>query len=82
MRPCYRFTLAATRCQRGTTTNAKNLTAPSFKPLLERVGLPRSVRVHDLDKSLHLLFLILDREADAGDIIACDPAPSRSPSVF
>jgi integrase len=34
--------------QRGTTMSAKNLTARSFKPLLERVGLPRSVRLHDL----------------------------------
>lgn len=28
--------------------NAKNLTARSFKPLLERAGLPHSVRLHDL----------------------------------
>jgi integrase len=28
--------------------NARNLTARSFKPLLESAGLPRSVRVHDL----------------------------------
>jgi len=28
--------------------SAKNLTARSFKPLLERAGLPRSVRLHDL----------------------------------
>ena len=28
--------------------NAKNLTARSFKSLLERTGLPRSVRLHDL----------------------------------
>jgi integrase len=34
--------------QRGTTISAKNLTARSFKPLLERPGLPRSVRLHDL----------------------------------
>lgn len=34
--------------QLGKTVNAKNLTARSFKPLLERAGLPRSVRVHDL----------------------------------
>jgi integrase len=34
--------------QVGKTMNAKNLTARSFKPLLDRAGLPRSVRVHDL----------------------------------
>jgi site-specific recombinase XerD len=34
--------------QVGKTMNARNLTARSFKPLLERAGLPRSVRVHDL----------------------------------
>ena len=34
--------------QVGKTINAKNLTARSFKPLLERAGLPRSVRLHDL----------------------------------
>ncbi len=34
--------------QVGKTMNAKNLTARSFKPLLERAGLPRSVRLHDL----------------------------------
>ncbi len=28
--------------------NAKNLTARHFKPILERAGLPRSVRLHDL----------------------------------
>jgi len=28
--------------------NAKNLTARSFKQILERAGLPRTVRVHDL----------------------------------
>jgi integrase len=28
--------------------SAKNLTARSFKPLLDRAGLPRSVRLHDL----------------------------------
>ena len=33
--------------QVGKTMNAKNLTARSFRPLLERVGLPRSVRLHD-----------------------------------
>ncbi len=34
--------------QVGKTVNAKNLTARSFKPLLERAGLLHSVRVHDL----------------------------------
>ena len=34
--------------QVGKTMNARNLTARSFKPLLARAGLPRSVRVHDL----------------------------------
>src|SRR5215216_4643518 len=34
--------------QVGKTMNAKNLTARSFKPLLDCAGLPRSVRVHDL----------------------------------
>jgi integrase len=34
--------------QRGTTMSAKNLTTRCFKPLLQRVGLPRSVRLHDL----------------------------------
>ena len=32
----------------GKTKNAKALTARSFKPILERAGLPRSVRLHDL----------------------------------
>lgn len=34
--------------QVGKTMNAKNLTSRSFKPILERAGLTRSVRVHDL----------------------------------
>jgi len=34
--------------QVGKTMNAKNLTARSFKQILERAGLPRTVRVHDL----------------------------------
>src|SRR5215204_2689140 len=34
--------------QVGKTMNARNLTARSFKPILERAGLPRSVRLHDL----------------------------------
>ncbi len=32
----------------GKTKNAKALTSRSFKPLLERAGLPKPVRVHDL----------------------------------
>jgi len=32
----------------GTPMNAKNLTARSFKPLLDKAKLPRSVRLHDL----------------------------------
>jgi integrase len=34
--------------QVGKTMNARNLTARSFKPLLQRAGLPPSVRMHDL----------------------------------
>jgi integrase len=34
--------------QVGKTMNAKNLTARNFKPILERAGLPRSIRLHDL----------------------------------
>lgn len=34
--------------QAGTPMNSNNLTARSFKPLLERADLPRSVRLHDL----------------------------------
>ena len=34
--------------QRGTTMSAKNLTARSFKPLLQHASIPRSVRLHDL----------------------------------
>ena len=34
--------------QVGKTMNARNLRARSFKPILERAGLPRSVRLHDL----------------------------------
>lgn len=34
--------------QTGTPMNAKKLTARSFKPLLERAELPRTVRLHDL----------------------------------
>ena len=43
--------------QVGKTTNAKNLTARSFKPLLERAGLPRSVRLHDLRHTCATLLL-------------------------
>jgi len=34
--------------QVGKTMNASNLTSRSFKPILERAGLPHSVRLHDL----------------------------------
>lgn len=34
--------------QVGNTMSARNLTARSFKPILQRAGLPRSVRLHDL----------------------------------
>ena len=34
--------------QVGRTMNASNLAARSFKPLLKRAGLPKTVRVHDL----------------------------------
>jgi integrase len=43
--------------QKGTPMNAKNLTARSFKPLLERAGLPRTVRVHDLRHTCATLLL-------------------------
>jgi len=43
--------------QRGTPMNAKNLTARSFKPLLERAGLPRTVRLHDLRHTCATLLL-------------------------
>ena len=43
--------------QTGTPMNAKNLTVRSFKPLLERAGLPRSVRVHDLRHTCATLLL-------------------------
>ncbi len=43
--------------QVGTPMNAKNLTARSFKPLLERAGLPRTVRVHDLRHTCATLLL-------------------------
>ncbi len=35
----------------------KNLTTRSFKPLLERAGLPRSVRLHDLRHTCATLLL-------------------------
>ena len=44
--------------QRGTTTHAKNLTARSFKPLLERAGLP-DIRLHDLRHTCATLLLSL-----------------------
>jgi integrase len=37
--------------------NAKNLTARSFKPLLECTGLPRTVRLHDLRHTCATLLL-------------------------
>jgi integrase len=43
--------------QKGTPMNAKNLTARSFKPLLERAGLPRAVRLHDLRHTCATLLL-------------------------
>ncbi len=43
--------------QVGTPMNAKNLTVRSFKPLLERAGLPRTVRVHDLRHTCATLLL-------------------------
>jgi integrase len=42
---------------KGTPMNAKNLTARSFKPLLERAGLPRTVRLHDLRHTCATLLL-------------------------
>jgi integrase len=41
----------------GTPMNAKNLTARSFKPLLDKAGLPRSVRLHDLRHTCATLLL-------------------------
>ncbi len=38
--------------------NAKNLTARSFKPLLVKAGLPRSVRLHDLRHTCATLLLV------------------------
>jgi integrase len=43
--------------QKGTTMSAKNLTARSFKPLLAKAGLPRSVRLHDLRHTCATLLL-------------------------
>jgi len=37
--------------------SAKNLTARLFKPVLERAGLPRSVRLHDLRHTCATLLL-------------------------
>ena len=42
--------------QKGTTMNAKNLTARNFKPLLERAGLP-DIRLHDLRHTCATLLL-------------------------
>jgi len=41
----------------GTPMNAKNLTARSFKRLLEQAGLPRTVRFHDLRHTCATLLL-------------------------
>jgi integrase len=41
----------------GTPMSAKNLTARTFKPLLEQVGLPRTVRFHDLRHTCATLLL-------------------------
>ena len=41
----------------GTPMNARNLTARSFKPLLERAGLPKTVRLHDLRHTCATLLL-------------------------
>jgi integrase len=41
----------------GTPMNAKNLTSRSFKPLVEQVGLPRTVRFHDLRHTCATLLL-------------------------
>ena len=43
--------------QTGTPMNAKNLTARSFKPLLESAGLSRTVRLHDLRHTCATLLL-------------------------
>ena len=41
----------------GTPMNQSNLTSRSFKPLLERAGLPRTVRLHDLRHTCATLLL-------------------------
>lgn len=43
--------------QVGKTMNAKNLTARSFKPILERVGLSRPVHVHNLQHTCATILL-------------------------
>ena len=43
--------------QLGKTMNARNLSARSFKPLLAKAGLPRSVRLHDLRHTCATLLL-------------------------
>src|SRR5215211_2210705 len=43
--------------QTGTPMNGKNLTARSFKPILVKAGLPRSVRLHDLRHTCATLLL-------------------------
>ena len=42
---------------KGTAMNAKNLTSRYFKPLLFKVGLPHSVRLHDLRHTCATLLL-------------------------
>jgi hypothetical protein len=42
--------------QRGTTMNAKNLTARNFKPILKRTGLP-DIRLHELRHTCATLLL-------------------------
>jgi integrase len=41
----------------GKPMNASNLNARSFKPLLEKAGLPKSVRLHDLRHTCATLLL-------------------------
>jgi integrase len=42
---------------KGTAMNAKNLTSRYFKPLLAKIGLPHSVRLHDLRHTCATLLL-------------------------
>ena len=54
---CYKDQGLAFPSQKGTTMSAKNLTARSFKPLLAKADLPRSVRLHDLRHTCATLLL-------------------------